>query len=212
MRLELKPLMGVVLLASGSLAFADKRPLELADFHRVQDVSEPAFAPRGDAIVYTVTSSNLDSDAQVSDLWRVSWRGGEPLQLTHTPFASEWLPQWRRDGKEIAFLSDRGAEDSAQIWLMPADGGEARQITRVKQGISDFVWAPGGKQIAFVAEDPKPEPAKDSRGKDKPEAPLVITRFQFKEDTRDYLTNRWQHLYLLDVETGGDNTAHARLA
>ena len=202
MRLELKPLMGVVLLASGSLAFADKRPLELADYHRVQDVSEPAFAPRGDAIVYTVTSSNLDSDAQVSDLWRMSWRGGEPLQLTHTPFASEWLPQWRRDGKEIAFLSDRGAEDSAQIWLMPADGGEARQITRVKQGISDFVWAPGGKQIAFVAEDPKPEPAKDSRGKDKPEAPLVITRFQFKEDTRDYLTNRWQHLYLLDVETG----------
>ena len=202
MRLELKLLMGVVLLACGSLAFADKRPLELADFHRVQDVSEPAFAPRGDAIVYTVTSSNLDSDAQVSDLWRVSWRGGEPLQLTHTPFASEWLPQWRRDGKEIAFLSDRGAEDSAQIWLMPADGGEARQITRVKQGISDFVWAPGGKQIAFVAEDPKPEPAKDSRGKDKPEAPLVITRFQFKEDTRDYLTNRWQHLYLLDVETG----------
>ena len=76
---------GVVLLSCVSLALADKRPLDLADFHRLQDVSEPAFAPRGDAIVYTLTSSNLDSDAQVSDLWRVSWRGGEPLQLTpHT--------------------------------------------------------------------------------------------------------------------------------
>ena len=30
---------------------------------------------------------------------------------------------------------------------------------------------------------------------------LVITRFQFKEDGRDYLTDRWQHLYLLDVES-----------
>ena len=98
MHTEAPRLLGVVLLSCASLALADKRPLDLADFHRLQDVSEPAFAPHGDAIVYTLTSNNLDSDAQVSDLWRVSWRGGEPLQLTHTPFASEWHPQWRSDG------------------------------------------------------------------------------------------------------------------
>ncbi|HZF25329.1 MAG TPA: hypothetical protein VEZ88_03630, partial [Steroidobacteraceae bacterium] len=202
MRIDVRRWLGVSLLACVHLAVAAKRPLEIADFHRLQDVSEPAFAPRGDAIVYTVSSHNLDSDAPVSDLWRVSWRGGEPLQLTHTPFASESHPQWRPDGSALAFLSDRGAEDNAQIWLMPADGGEARQVTHVKEGISDFVWAPNGKQIAFIAEDPAPEAAKDSRGKDKPVAPLVVTRFQFKEDGRDYLTDRWQHLYLLEVESG----------
>ena len=64
MHTEAPRLLGVVLLSCASLALADKRPLDLADFHRLQDVSEPAFAPRGDAIIYTVTSSNLDSDAQ----------------------------------------------------------------------------------------------------------------------------------------------------
>jgi dipeptidyl aminopeptidase/acylaminoacyl peptidase len=206
---KLAPSIGATLaLLCAALAFplavarADKRALVLEDYHQLQDVTEPAFAPRGDAILYTVSTDNLDSNAAVSDLWRVSWRGGAPFQLTHTPFASEWLPRWRADGAAIAFLSDRGAEENAQIWLMPAQGGDARQLTHVKGGIKDFVWAPNGKQIAFLAEDAAPEAAKDSRGKDKPAAPLVVTRFQFKEDGRDYLTDRWQHLYFLDVESG----------
>ena len=118
MRIERTLWVAVVLVGCTAVTLADKRALEIADYHLLQDVSDPAFAPRGDAIVYTVSASDLDNDAPVSDLWRVSWRGGEPLQLTHTPHASEWLPQWRSDGKAIAFLSDRGAEDNAQIWLM----------------------------------------------------------------------------------------------
>jgi dipeptidyl aminopeptidase/acylaminoacyl peptidase len=190
------------LLLSAGVVAADKRPIALDDLHRLQDVSQPAFAPSGATIVYTVSTHNLDSDATVSDIWRVDWRGGDPVQLTQTPFASEWLPQWRPDGKAIAFLSDRGEDEVTQIWLLPADGGEARQITKVKSGVSDFVWSPNGMQIAFVAEDDEPETAKDSRGKDKPKPPIVTTRYQFKEDGRDYLTKRRQHLYLVDIENG----------
>jgi dipeptidyl aminopeptidase/acylaminoacyl peptidase len=176
-----------------SVLAADRRPIALDDLHRLQDVSEPAFAPGGDAIVYTVSGHNLDSDATVSDIWRVDSRSGAAVQLTQTPFASESLPQWRPDGNAIAFLSDRGEDEVAQIWILPADGGEARQLTKVKAGVSDFVWAPGGMQIAFAAEDAEPETAKDSRGKDKPKPPIVTTRYQFKEDGRDYLTSRRQH-------------------
>ncbi len=183
-------------------AVAEKRPITLDDLHRLQDLSEPAFAPQGDAIVYTVTTHNLDSDASVNDLWRVDWRGGEPVQLTQTAFESEWHAEWRPDGKAIAFLSDRGEEEITQIWLLPADGGEARQLTHAKSSVSDFVWAPDGKRIAFIADEDPPETVKDSRGKDKPKPPIVTTRYQFKEDERDYLTARRQHLYLLDVGSG----------
>jgi dipeptidyl aminopeptidase/acylaminoacyl peptidase len=192
--------LGLALAASSALA--DKRPLTIDDLHRLQDVSEPAFAPRGDAVIYTVTTHNLDSDAQVSDLWRVDWRGGAPVQLTRTPFASEWQPQWRADGQAIAFLSDRGKDETTQVWLLPADGGEARQLTHVKSGIDDFVWSPDGKRLAFIANDDKPETPKDSRGKEKPKPPIVTTRFQFKEDERDYLTSARQHLYLFEIDSG----------
>ena len=192
--------MGMVL--SAVAGAADKRPITIEDMHRLQDVSEPVIAPNGEAIVYTVSTHNLDGDATVSDLWRVSWQGGPPVQLTQTPFASEWLPQWRPDGEAIAFLSDRGEEETTQVWLLPTAGGEARQLTRVKAGVSDYVWAPGGKQMAFVADDEEPETAKDSRDKDKPKPPIVTTRYQFKEDSRDYLTSRRQHLYLFDIDSG----------
>jgi dipeptidyl aminopeptidase/acylaminoacyl peptidase len=202
MRTDWRALLWLGLALSAATAQAEKRPITLDDLHRLQDVSEPAFAPDGETIVYTVTTHNLDSDAQVSDLWRVGWQGGAPVQLTRTPFHSEWQPQWRADGKAIAFLSDRGKEEITQIWLLPADGGEARQLTRVKSGVEDFVWAPDGKRIAFIANDEEPDTPKDSRGEDKPKPPIVTTRFQFKEDERDYLTSTRRHLYLFDIDSG----------
>ena len=202
MRTDGLRLVSLALLLCTTATSADKRPITLDHLHRLQDLSEPAFAPVGDAIVYTVTTDNLDSDAKVSDLWRVDWRGGEPVQLTRTPFSSEWHAEWRPDGKAIAFLSDRGEEETTQIWLLPAEGGEARQLTHVKAGIDDFVWGPDGKRIAFIADDEAPAAAKDSRGKDKPKPPIVTTRFQFKEDERDYLTTARHHLYLFEIDSG----------
>lgn len=197
------PALAIVLLAIACAASAaEKRPFELADLARLQELSAPVFAPDNERIAYVVSTANTDSDASVSDLWLVSYRGGAPRQLTQTPFASEWLPRWSPDGKWLAFLSDRGDDETSQIWLMPADGGEARQLSTVKAGVEDFDWAPDSARLILVAEDPAVETEKDSRGHDKPEPPRVITRYQFKEDGRDYLTDRYQHLYVLTLADG----------
>lgn len=188
-----------LLFTAGAGFASEKRSLNLSDLNQLKDVTAPVFAPDNDKIAYVVSTANTDSDQSVSDLWQVSFAGGEPRQLSQTPFASEWLPRWSPDGKWLAFLSDRGSDETTQIWLMPADGGEARQLSSVNAGVKDFAWAPDSARIVLVADDAAPEPAKDSRGEDKPEPPRVMTRFQFKEDGRDYLTDRYQHLYLLSV-------------
>ena len=55
--------------------------------------------------------------------------GGPPRRLTDDP-AEDDNPRWSRDGRWIYFHSNRSGED--QIWKIPAEGGEAVQVT--KQG------------------------------------------------------------------------------
>lgn len=65
-----------------------------------------------------------------------------------TPGARAQYPAWSRDGKWIAFVSDRSGEE--QVWLAPASGGAgARQLTKDHVGpLGMIVWSPDGKRIA----------------------------------------------------------------
>ncbi len=176
-----------------------------ADLARIADLSEPDLSADGRWLAYTVSTANLDEDITQSDLWRIAYDGGEPEALTRTPDTSEWAPRWSPDGKQLAFLSDRGfgkgdrRDDSVQVWLMPAKGGKARRITALPAGVEDFVWSPDGQRLAVIAWDPErpagtPEP--------KQPAPIVTSRYQFKEDGHDYLGERRRHVYRVDIATG----------
>lgn len=192
-------LAGALLTASAFANAADDRfgPDDLA---RLAELAEPALSPDGRQLAYSVTMTIQEADKQQSDLWRVSWDGSRRQALTDTPDASEWLPQWSHDGRWLAFLADRGGEDAkTQVWLMPADGGEARQVTKFADGVEDFVWSPDGRRLAVIAWD-----AERPEGAPKPKnpPPIVTSRYQFKEDGTGYLTARRKHLHLVDVASG----------
>ena len=194
----------LVLLSGTALARAAETRFSVADMNRLADVSEPALSRDGTFVAYTVTTANLKTDQPQSDLWRVRYDGSERTQLTHTPDSDESLPQWSADGRFIAFLSDRkrdaeAGEATTQVWMMPADGGEARPVTHLPSGVEDFVWSPDGKQLAVIAFDPEFPP-----GVSKPKNPLPIVtdRFQFKDDDSGWLGSRHQHLYIVDVASG----------
>jgi dipeptidyl aminopeptidase/acylaminoacyl peptidase len=180
-------------------AFAGDARFGIDDLLRIAEVAEPAFAPDGEAIAYSVTTNNLERDEQQSDLWRVRWNGGPPQPLTHTPEASEWLPQWSPDGRWLAFLSDRGGDEATtQVWRMPAAGGEAERLTDFPGEIVDFAWAPDSQHLAIVARDPE-QPAGSIEPPQPP--PVVIDRYQFREDGIGWLTDRRQHLYLFEIDS-----------
>lgn len=167
------------------------------DITRIADVAEPVFSPDGEFLAYSVTTSDPESDAPQSDLWRVRWDGSDRRALTRTPGDSEWQPEWSPDGSSIAFLADRGEEGVTQLWLLPAAGGEAEKLTDFPGGVQDYAWAPDGRRLAVIARDPE-------RTADEPEPPnpppIVIDRYQFKEDGIGLLTERRQHLYLFEIE------------
>ncbi|MET3650746.1 S9 family peptidase [Dyella japonica] len=200
------PLILMMLLSGPVAAHADDNRFTTADINRIAHVDEPAQSRDGNFIVYTVSTANLERDEPQSDLWRVRFDGTGRVQLTHTPDSSESRPQWSADGKFIAFLADRKVDGEVsdddtktQVWLMPADGGEARRITDMPSGVEDFVLSPDGRQLAAIAFDPEYPP-----GTKKPKHPLpvVTDRFQFKDDDTGWLGNRHKHLYIVDIASG----------
>ncbi len=171
----------------------------LDDLHRIADLSEPVFAPDGAAVYYTVSAHNLETDETVSDIWRVAWAGGESVNVTKTGDASEWRAQLSADGAVLAYLSDAGDDEEAQVWMRPARGGKARRATSIPGGVSDFALSPDGARLLLLAETGSGVGVPE----DETAPPIVIERFKFKEDGRGWLADNRQHLFLVEVK-GGD--------
>jgi dipeptidyl aminopeptidase/acylaminoacyl peptidase len=189
------------LLAAASLAMAataaEPTKFTVDDLVRIANVSELDLSPDGEHVVYSVSEPNFEEDEAQYDLWRARWDGSGKRTLTRTPDSDEFLAAYSPDGKWIAFLSDRGDEDALiQVWMMPADGGEAEVLTDFRGGVADFQWAPDSARLAVIADDPEL-----AEGEEEPEQPkpIVIDRHYFKEDYVGWLTDKREHLYLFEI-------------
>lgn len=186
-----------LLLAIAPCGFAASAPFTYDDYYLLADVSEPVFAPDGERVAYTVSSSDKERDAAQSDLWSVTWDGGKPVQLTRTAKKSEWHPRYSPDGRAIYYLSDAAKDEVTQLWRMPSKGGRGRQVTEIPGGIGDFDLSPDGKRAVVVAAVGLHVA---STAKNPP--PIETDRFLFKRDGEGYLDDRTQQLFIVELATG----------
>lgn len=204
------------LLCAGVFGFAlpaqaDLKPFEPQDVHRIQDVRDIAISPDGKWVAYVVRTHDVEKDKRPSDLFMASWDGTETIRLTHTQDSNESSPKFSPDGKYLAFIAARGdgsGEDKKdpkakeQVWLLNRSGGEARRLTELKGGVSTFEWSPDSTKLVLVSRDPEEDDSEDD-DEDKPShdtpKPIVIDRYQFKQDGLGYLGDRYQRLYLFDM-------------
>lgn len=104
--------------------------------------SFPDLSPDGE---WAVAMSGLGSGAQ-EDLVVLRTDGSGLRKLTDDQFMDR-SPNWSRDGKLIAFASNRGG--SNQIWTINADGSGLRQLTWAEH-VRQPVWSPNGDRIAVA--------------------------------------------------------------
>lgn len=179
-----------------------KRPVKVNDLFRLRTVRDAQISPDGAWVAYVVGTLDSARDRSNSDLYMVSWDGSRTVQLTFTP-DGESSPRWSPDGRYLSFVASRGESRSGgQIWLLDRAGGEAQKLTDLKSGVSDYQWSPDSKRIVIVAQDPdSAAQAGGDSARARTARPIVIDRYQFKQDGQGYLGNRRSHLYLFDVAT-----------
>ncbi len=161
----------------------------------LRTAGSPAVAPDGRAVAYTVSASDWEENRFTQELW-LARPGEAPIRLTSGGKGS-LAPSWSPDGRWIAFADDRG--DGRQLYLLRAGGGEARRLTRVKDGVGDFEWSPAGDRIAFTA--PEPE-----------DSAMAARRRAFGEFTVETVDFRRDALWLVPADTGDVARAEAACA
>jgi len=131
-------------------------------------VSQPRISPDGAHVIYQQSRTNWEANAFETDVWLANVATGESHLLTLASKSSA-SAEWSPDGRWIAFLSDRqvpmpgSPAGKEQLYVMPADGGEAQQLTKMEKGVGGFEWSPDSQKIALSAQSPDTKPMKDRK-------------------------------------------------
>ena len=125
-------------------------PLDLETLYNVHQVAAARWAADGRSIYLETNITGR------FNIWRLPAGGGWPEQLTVSDERTR-LEAPSPDGRWLIYTQDRGGNEKPNIFLMPAWGGRARNLTRTEGvGYRSIRWSPDGRFIAFAAERDAP--------------------------------------------------------
>ena len=128
------------------------RGLEGRDLAGMDRFSAPTLSPDGRVLVFAKRSVDLDANKSSTGLWirnLVTRDAAPPKRLTPEGWNVN-SPAFSPDGKSVYFLSAKSG--SQQLYVMPAAGGEPKQVTDLPTDVGGFLLSPDGKRVALAVE------------------------------------------------------------
>ncbi|HEX3224730.1 MAG TPA: S9 family peptidase [Gaiellaceae bacterium] len=175
------------------------------DVYEIVNASDPRISPDGSRIAYVVTQIDVEASEYRSAIWVVPFDGSsEPVQFTAGE-RRDTTPRWSPDGKWLAFASSRGEDPKtpSNLYVISADGGEARKLTDQKESVESVAWSPDSTRIAFTArvrDDAYEE--EDEKKRD----PRRFRRVFHKLDSVGWTGDRRKQIFVVAVDGSGPET------
>jgi dipeptidyl aminopeptidase/acylaminoacyl peptidase len=179
------------------------------DYFAFEFLSDPQISPDGKLVAYVVTKIDQEQNRRNSSIWMVTTGEAHNAWQFTTSLQSTTSPRWSPGGEWLAFLSSRPSETATtsapspqprnQVYLLSMNGGEARRLTNLKNGVSTFRWSPDGTRMVAVSRtgptDNLPEQRDTSDVRH-------YSNTSYKFNDTGWYDDRRTHLWVIDVKSG----------
>ena len=171
-------------------------------FRHLKTVGDPTVTSDGSRCAYVLSWIDEETSEPRTRIYQVGLdtSTADRMPRPFTQGDSDGHPRFSPDGATLAFLRV-GAKDSdstRQVWLMPATGGEAAQLTELKGGVREFTWSPDSSRLAVVSDVESADRPK------KPDLPAAkeVHRIRYRHDAIGWRGDNHFHLFIVDAVTG----------
>ncbi|HLS07289.1 MAG TPA: S9 family peptidase [Bacillota bacterium] len=185
---------------------SNKRAVKTDDFTRLNIYSDPQVSPTKNGFAFVSTIVN-EKKKYSSTIHFYNLEQKQTNKWTYTN-KKDQLPKFSPCGKYIAFQSTRSGRP--QIWLMPTDGGEAKQITTFTYGAMNPHWTNDGQSIIFIApleHDADVATQKElsdeeykQKQEEKRDKPLIVNCLKYKSDALGFHDDKRTQIIMYDIE------------
>ncbi|MDX6473862.1 MAG: hypothetical protein QOK22_2678 [Gaiellaceae bacterium] len=168
------------------------------DVYELTGAGDPRVSPDGRRVAYVVSSTDREQAEARSAIWVAPLDGSEEPRRFTFGEKRDGSPRWSPDGRWLAFVSNRGDEKAqGQLYVIPAEGGEARRLTDLKESVGDVTWSADSTRLAFTAR--VRDEAYDEED-EKKRAPRRFTRIMQKLDSVGWTGDRRSHVFVADLD------------
>ncbi len=190
------------------------------DLYALRVPTDVRISPDGGSVVFAVKAVGPRKDSYRSALWLAPADGSSAARQLTLGAKTDGNPRWSPDGRMLAFLSDRGAilqaagagekagpaepprDGAVQVWVLPMEGGEARQVTRLPRDVTDLAWSPDGRRLCVASGAVTAQPRPLRRPDEPPEPDIrLIDRLNYQLNGVGFIYDRPGNLWLVDVAT-----------